>query len=295
MRTFPSIAAAADDVYLAFTRFVHVSRGDEQKLTTSSPAPSCNSGPGHAGRSRLRAPLFEIQTHLDRTIPGHIQRRRRHAHHRRHRRQWSGMGDLFHPVCRQLGVVREVSLDGWHNFHRDTCHHRSGPRSLAGRHHRCARQGLGGMAGLPQRQPTDSSLRTVRRRILAGNHCFLRHPAGQQWGSSHFRSGIYMMGDICTTSPPPTFSVGLQGTSNFAQVQIIPSPDHQRGNVAYSPFLAPSPTVSFSWQDAAAVQGTTSYYYVHGVQVTNSYWKQGEGSLGKPHVDFVSIGSRFSV
>ncbi len=74
------------------------------------------------------------------------------------------------------------------------------------------------------------------------------------------RSGKYMMGDVFSTSTPPSISVHLQGTAPFAKVVVI-----KDNNYVYS--AAPGTAeVKFTWRDNAAVPGKTSYYYVRGEQ-----------------------------
>jgi hypothetical protein len=74
------------------------------------------------------------------------------------------------------------------------------------------------------------------------------------------RSGSHMMGDIFSTSTPPSIQVHLAGTGPFAKVQIVK--DNQ---YVYS--VTPGqPEVDFTWRDQAAVSGKTSYYYVRGEQ-----------------------------
>jgi hypothetical protein len=74
------------------------------------------------------------------------------------------------------------------------------------------------------------------------------------------RCGSHFMGEEFTTSQAPSISVKLWGTANFAKVHII-----KDGQYVYS--IEPKKkTVDFTWQDAAAARGTTSYYYVRGEQ-----------------------------
>ena len=74
-----------------------------------------------------------------------------------------------------------------------------------------------------------------------------------------FRSGTHFMGETFTTSTPPVFTVRLYGTAPFQNVSVI-----KDGNVVYS--TSGDRVVSFSYQDAAAQHGKTSYYYVRGLQ-----------------------------
>ena len=74
------------------------------------------------------------------------------------------------------------------------------------------------------------------------------------------RSGAHFMGEEFTVSQPPSISVKLVGTANFARVQIIK--DNQ-----YVYTVEPGRRdVQFTWRDNAAVKGKTSYYYVRGEQ-----------------------------
>jgi hypothetical protein len=76
-----------------------------------------------------------------------------------------------------------------------------------------------------------------------------------------FRSGTHFMGESFTTSSPPTFKVRLWGTAPFLNVSVI-----KNNNVVYS--TSGGRVVSFTWQDQTAQKGTTSYYYVRGLQQT---------------------------
>jgi hypothetical protein len=75
------------------------------------------------------------------------------------------------------------------------------------------------------------------------------------------RSGEHFMGEEFSVDKPPTLDVKLIGTAPFAEVVIVK--DNQ---YVYS--TRPNKqTVEFQWTDAAAKPGTTSYYYVRGLQV----------------------------
>jgi hypothetical protein len=74
------------------------------------------------------------------------------------------------------------------------------------------------------------------------------------------RSGSHFMGEEFTTSEPPSISVKLWGTANFAKVHIV-----KDGEYVYSREPG-AKTVDFVWKDTAAVKGQTSYYYVRGEQ-----------------------------
>jgi hypothetical protein len=74
------------------------------------------------------------------------------------------------------------------------------------------------------------------------------------------RSGPHMMGDAFATSAPPELEVKLTGTAPFAKVHII-----KDNKYVYS--AEPKKAqVEFTWKDAAAESGKTSYYYVRGEQ-----------------------------
>ncbi len=74
------------------------------------------------------------------------------------------------------------------------------------------------------------------------------------------RSAGHFMGEEFSTTQTPAISVKLWGTANFAKVHIIKDSQY-----VYS--IQPGKkTVDFTWQDAAAVKGKTSYYYVRGEQ-----------------------------
>jgi hypothetical protein len=74
------------------------------------------------------------------------------------------------------------------------------------------------------------------------------------------RCGGHFMGEEFSVSEPPSISVKLWGTANFAKVHII-----KDNRYVYS--IEPgSKTVDFVWKDAAAEKGSTSYYYVRGEQ-----------------------------
>jgi hypothetical protein len=74
-----------------------------------------------------------------------------------------------------------------------------------------------------------------------------------------FRSGTHIMGESFTASTLPVFTVRLFGTAPFQNVSVI-----KNGNVVFS--TSGDRVVSFSYQDAAAQKGKTSYYYVRGLQ-----------------------------
>lgn len=75
------------------------------------------------------------------------------------------------------------------------------------------------------------------------------------------RCGEHFMGEEFATSEPPAISVKLAGAAPFAKVHVI-----KDGKYVYS--IEPkSARVEFSWRDAAAEKGKTSYYYVRGEQV----------------------------
>jgi hypothetical protein len=73
------------------------------------------------------------------------------------------------------------------------------------------------------------------------------------------RSGTHFMGESFTSSTPPAFTVRLYGTAPFQNVSVI-----KNGNVVYS--TSGGRIISFTWQDTSAASGTTSYYYVRGLQ-----------------------------
>jgi hypothetical protein len=75
-----------------------------------------------------------------------------------------------------------------------------------------------------------------------------------------FRSGTHFMGEAFTTGSAPVFTVRLWGTAPFQNVVLV-----KDNNIVYSPSVADR-VVSFTFQDAAAQKGKTSYYYVRGVQ-----------------------------
>ncbi len=74
------------------------------------------------------------------------------------------------------------------------------------------------------------------------------------------RSGNHMMGDQFETEAPPSLTVKLAGTAPFAKVHII-----KDGRYVYTA-QPDAATVEFTWRDAAAETGKTSYYYVRGEQ-----------------------------
>ena len=74
------------------------------------------------------------------------------------------------------------------------------------------------------------------------------------------RSGSHFMGEEFSTTQAPAISVKLWGAANFAKVHVIKDSQY-----VYS--IQPgTKNVDFTWQDAAAVKGKTSYYYVRGEQ-----------------------------
>jgi len=74
------------------------------------------------------------------------------------------------------------------------------------------------------------------------------------------RCGTHFMGEEFATSEKPAISVKLQGMDTFAKVHII-----KDGEYVYS--IEPKTrNVEFTWRDAAAEKGKTSYYYVRGEQ-----------------------------
>ena len=74
-----------------------------------------------------------------------------------------------------------------------------------------------------------------------------------------FRSGTHFMGEAFTTAGAPSFTVRLFGTAAFQQVVLVKDND-----VVYS--TSGDRVLSFTYQDAAAQKGKTSYYYVRGLQ-----------------------------
>jgi hypothetical protein len=74
------------------------------------------------------------------------------------------------------------------------------------------------------------------------------------------RCGDHFMGEEFATAAPPAISVKLWGMKPFAKVEIV-----KDGAYVYS--VQPNQkNVSFTWKDAAAEKGKTSYYYVRGEQ-----------------------------
>jgi hypothetical protein len=74
------------------------------------------------------------------------------------------------------------------------------------------------------------------------------------------RSEGHFMGEEFSTSQKPSLSVKLWGTANFAKVHVIKDSQY-----VYS--IQPNKkTVDFTWQDATASKGKTSYYYIRGEQ-----------------------------
>jgi hypothetical protein len=74
------------------------------------------------------------------------------------------------------------------------------------------------------------------------------------------RSAGHFMGEEFTTSEPPSISVKLWGTANFAKVRIIKDNQYVYGAEPNKK------NVDFTWKDSAAVKGKTSYYYIRGEQ-----------------------------
>jgi len=74
-----------------------------------------------------------------------------------------------------------------------------------------------------------------------------------------FRSSGHFMGESFTTASAPIFTVRLFGTAPFQNVSVV-----KDGNVVYS--TSGDRVVAFTWQDATATKGKTSYYYVRGLQ-----------------------------
>jgi len=74
-----------------------------------------------------------------------------------------------------------------------------------------------------------------------------------------FRSGSHFMGEAFTTSSTPVFTVRLWGTAPFQNIVLV-----KDNNVVFS--TSGDRVISFNYQDAAAVKGKTSYYYVRGLQ-----------------------------
>ena len=74
-----------------------------------------------------------------------------------------------------------------------------------------------------------------------------------------FRSGAHFMGEAFSVTAPPVFTVRLWGTQPFQSVVVV-----KDNNVVYS--ASGERVLSFTWQDASAQKGKTSYYYVRGVQ-----------------------------
>ena len=74
------------------------------------------------------------------------------------------------------------------------------------------------------------------------------------------RCGAHFMGEEFKSAEPPALSVKLWGPAPFAKVQIV-----KDGQYVYT--VEPKQKqVSFTWRDAAARKGETSYYYVRGEQ-----------------------------
>ncbi len=74
-----------------------------------------------------------------------------------------------------------------------------------------------------------------------------------------FRSGGHYMGESFTTSSAPVFTVKLWGTNAFDNVVLL-----KDNTVVYS--TSGDRVLSFTFQDASAQKGKTSYYYVRGTQ-----------------------------
>lgn len=74
-----------------------------------------------------------------------------------------------------------------------------------------------------------------------------------------FRCGSHFMGEAFTTTTAPVFTVRLFGTAPFQNVVLV-----KDNNVVFS--KSGDRVLSFSYQDATATKGKTSYYYVRGLQ-----------------------------
>jgi hypothetical protein len=74
------------------------------------------------------------------------------------------------------------------------------------------------------------------------------------------RSRDHLIGDAFSTADKPELKVKLVGTAPFSKVWIVK--DNQ---YVYSTDPG-TDNVSFTWRDAAATPGKTSYYYVRGEQ-----------------------------
>ena len=74
------------------------------------------------------------------------------------------------------------------------------------------------------------------------------------------RSGDHFMGEEFTVSEPPEISVKMLGAWYFSKIHII-----KDGRYVYT-LETGDRWVDFTWRDAAAERGRTSYYYVRGEQ-----------------------------
>jgi hypothetical protein len=74
-----------------------------------------------------------------------------------------------------------------------------------------------------------------------------------------FRSGTHFMGECFSTTTAPVFTVRLWGTAPFQNVSLV-----KDNLVVYS--TSGDRALSFSYVDASAQKGKTSYYYVRGLQ-----------------------------
>src|SRR5579871_661198 len=74
-----------------------------------------------------------------------------------------------------------------------------------------------------------------------------------------FRSGTHFMGESFSTSTAPVFTVRLWGTAPFQNVSLV-----KDNNIVYT--TSGDRVLSFTYQDASAQKGKTSYYYVRGLQ-----------------------------
>lgn len=74
------------------------------------------------------------------------------------------------------------------------------------------------------------------------------------------RCGDHLIGDAFSTAEPPELRIKIVGTAPFSKVWVVK--DNQ---YVYST-TPESENVSFTWRDAAAQPGKTSFYYVRGEQ-----------------------------
>jgi hypothetical protein len=89
------------------------------------------------------------------------------------------------------------------------------------------------------------------------------------------RCGEHFMGDEFTVNRPPTLHVRLIGTQPFDEVVIVKDNEY-----VYS--ISPKKReVEFSWTDAAAKPGKTSYYYIRGRQVGETTTRTVSSAKGK--------------